>query len=102
MIGNIITILIIVIISIFKDNITEYFRMVPQNDLMIISVQINIWTMVLFFIGFKGGDVLVNELGSPVFRIYDTDCKIISDFTKNELNFLIMQTHQRLLLQKQK
>ena len=39
---------------------------------------------------YKGCEVLVNELGSPIlgFRVYNPDCKVITDFTKNELNVL--------------
>ena len=95
LIGNIIVmLLVIIVVSVFKDNSGKYFRIGPQPDLIVISVQIDTWfkwTMVLLFIGFvKGCDVLVNELGSPIlgFRIYNPDCKTITDFTKNELNFL--------------
>lgn len=36
------------------------------------------------------GEVFVNEIGSPVlgFNVYNPDKKVITDFTKNELNFL--------------
>jgi hypothetical protein len=86
--------IVVIVISIFKDDSSSYFRFGPSDNLIVISVQINTWKrwgIVLVFIGFiKGCDVLVNELGSPIlgFRIYDPDCKTIDDFTKNELNFL--------------
>ena len=38
----------------------------------------------------KIGEAIVNEIGSPIlgFNVYNPDKKIITDFTKNELNFL--------------
>jgi hypothetical protein len=93
--GNAITMmLVILIIIIFRDNSGKYFRFGPNKDLVVISVKINTWfkwIMVLVFVGLiKGCQVLVNELGSPIlgFRIYNPDVKKITDFTKNELNFL--------------
>ena len=95
LIGNIITmILVLILVSIFKDDNSTYFRFGPNNNLIVISILIDTWGKwvgLLLFIGIiKSCDVLVNELGSPIlgFRIYNPDKKIIDDFTKNELNFL--------------
>jgi hypothetical protein len=93
--GNIITMLVVlIIVSIFRDGDSKYFRFGPNEDLIVISIRIDTWNKWIFlnmFIGLiKGCDVLVNELGSPIlgFRIYNPDKKVINDFTKNELNFL--------------
>jgi hypothetical protein len=95
LIGNALTMLMITIfIFVFRDPNSKYFRYGPYDDLIVISIKIDTWikwAFLLFFVGIiKGCDVLVNELGSPIlgFRIYNPDCKKISDFTKNELNFL--------------
>ena len=95
LIGNVITmILVLILVSIFKDDNSTYFRFGPNEDLIVISILIDTWSKwvgLLIFIGIiKSCDVLVNELGSPIlgFRIYNPDKKIIDDFTKNELNFL--------------
>lgn len=87
-------VLVLVIVCIFRDDESKYFRFGPQPDLIVISIRIDTWTKWLLlnlFIGLvKGCDVLVNELGSPIlgFRIYNPDKHEIDDFTKNELNFL--------------
>lgn len=94
-IGNYVTaFLVTIFVIIFRDSDGKYFRFGPHDDLIIISVLINTWFKwftAIFLIGIvKGCEVLVNELGSPIlgFRVYNPDCKVITDFTKNELNFL--------------
>jgi hypothetical protein len=95
LIGNVIAMITtLIIVCIFRDDNSTYFRFGPSEDLIVISVLINTWGKWIglqLFIGvLKSCDVLVNELGSPIlgFRIYNPDKKIINDFTKNELNFL--------------
>ena len=95
LLGNLITmILVLVIVCIFRDDESKYFRFGPQSDLIVISIRIdtwNKWLLLNLFIGLvKGCDVLVNELGSPIlgFRVYNPDKTEIDDFSKNELNFL--------------
>lgn len=95
LIGNVIAMITtLIIVCIFRDDSSTYFRFGPSEDLIVISVLINTWGKWIglqLFIGvIKSCDVLVNELGSPIlgFRIYNPDKKIINDFTKNELNFL--------------
>lgn len=95
LIGNVIAMITtLIIVCIFRDDNSTYFRFGPSEDLIVISVLINTWEKWIglqLFIGvLKSCDVLVNELGSPIlgFRIYNPDKKIINDFTKNELNFL--------------
>jgi len=94
-IGNYITAaLVTIVVIVFRDPKGSYFRFGPSNDLLVISILIDTWVkwvLTIAFIGvIKGCEVLVNELGSPIlgFRVYNPDCKIITDFTKNELNFL--------------
>ncbi len=95
LLGNALTMITITtLIILFRDPNSKYFRYGPSDELIVISVNINTWTkwsILLFIVGLiRGCEVLVNELGSPIlgFRIYNPDCKKISDFTKNELNFL--------------
>lgn len=95
LVGNYITaIVVFIFVLLLRDPSGKYFRFGPSNDLIIISVLINTWTkwgLTILFIGvIKGCEVLVNELGSPIlgFRVYNPDCKVIYDFTKNELNVL--------------
>jgi hypothetical protein len=95
LIGNVLSMVItITMIVLFRDPESKYFRWGPSKDLIVISVNIDNWTkwsILLALVGFLNGcEVLVNELASPIlgFRIYNPDCKEISDFTKNELNFL--------------
>lgn len=94
-IGNYITAFFItVFVIVFRDPNSKYFRFGPHEDLIIISILVNTWlkwVLAIVFIGIiKGCEVLVNELGSPIlgFRVYNPDCKVITDFTKNELNVL--------------
>jgi len=86
--------LVTIFVIIFRDSNGKYFRFGPHDDLIIISVLINTWikwTGAILLIGIvKGCEVLVNELGLPIldFRVYNPDYKVITDFRKNELNFL--------------
>jgi len=81
-------------VSIFRDESSTYFRFGPQDDLILISVKINTWLkwwMTFLCIGvLKIGEVIVNEIGSPIlgFNVYNPDKKVITDFTKNELNLI--------------
>lgn len=93
--GNLLSMIsVLILIVIYKDPKSKYFRFGPNEDLIVISVVIDTWikwTILAFFVGLiKGCDVIVNELGTPIlgFRIFNPDCKQITDFTKNELNFL--------------
>lgn len=95
LLGNVLTMIVVgVLIVVFRDPKSKYFRWGPNEDLIVISVAIDTWvkwSLLAMLVGIiRGCDVLVNELGSPIlgFRIYNPDCKEISDFTKNELNFL--------------
>ena len=93
-INTVVLLLVITMVTIFRDDGSKYFKWGPSDDLILISIKVDTWTRwfaVLAFIALvKGCDVLVNELGSPVlgFSVYNPDKKVITDFTKNELNFL--------------
>ena len=84
---------VISIILIFKDDNSTYLRWGPQDDLIIISVAINNMTKYFLLLGIiaiiKISDVVIAEIASPIigFNIYNPDKKVITDFTKNELQF---------------
>jgi len=84
----------IFVVSIFRDSKSTYFRYGPSYDLIIISVCVNTWekwAIVLFFISISEiCNVAINEIGSPIlgFSVYNPDKKIITEFSKNELQFL--------------
>lgn len=84
----------IFLIFIFKNDDSKYFRLGPYEDLNVISVTIDTWTkwiIVVIFLCLMGIiDVIIRELGLPVldFNVYNPDKKIITDFSKNELNYL--------------
>ena len=84
---SVVTVLIIV----FRDSKSRYFRFGPHDDLEVISVFINTWTKYLLFVLVLGilkiCEVIVHEFGFPLisFRVYDPDKMVITDFSKNEL-----------------
>jgi hypothetical protein len=86
--------LVLVIVCIFRDEQSKYFRAGPYPDLIVISIKIDTWNkwivLNLFIALIKSCDVLVNELGGPIlgFSVYNPDKKNIIDFSKNELNLL--------------
>jgi hypothetical protein len=69
----------------------DYFRFGPNDDFKLISVTINDWfkyAAVLSFIAIINMiKVISEEIGGPIlgFNIYNPDKKVITDFTKNEL-----------------
>ena len=72
---------------------SKYFRWGPHDDFVVISVTID--TMVRYYIllimiaFIKITKVMIEEIGMPVlsFSIYNPDKKVITEFTKNELQF---------------
>ena len=84
---------VISIILLFKDDKSTYLRWGPQDDLIIISVAINNMTKYFMLLGIiaiiKISDVVIAEIASPIigFNIYNPVKKVITDFTKNELQF---------------
>lgn len=86
--------LVLATVASLNDGTSPYFRWGPNDDLMLISVHIDNWPrwlMTVVFIGMlRVCDVWVNEIGSPVlgFNIYNPDKRVITDFTKVELQML--------------
>lgn len=72
---------------------SKYFRYGWHDDLVLISVPINTgvryFCAVLFVVIVRIGEVIVQEVAYPIigFNIYNPDKKIITDFSKNELQF---------------
>ena len=78
---------------IFASN-SKYFRFVPQEDFIVISVPINnyyrynILLLIITFVNIT--KVIIAEIGEPpllIFNVYNPDKKIITDFTKLQLKF---------------
>lgn len=94
LVTNIVLLLaIILLISSFDSHTSKYWRYGPQEDLVLISVPINTltryWTLVLFIGFFKITQVVVSEIALPIlgFNIYNPDKTVITEFTRNELQF---------------
>lgn len=91
LVGNASVLGIVVILVCICASDTIYFRFGPHDGLALISVEINTWTRWCFLLGVillvEVSRVIVEELGMPVlsFNIYNPDKKVISDFSKNEL-----------------
>jgi hypothetical protein len=87
-------ILMIVIISIFKEPDDKYLRIGPNENLIVMSVKINTVNkyivLQLFLAITEIIRCVVNEIASPIlgFNIYNPDKKIITEFTKNELQIM--------------
>jgi len=87
------TLLLIVMgfIVALADNDSKYWGFGPSSKLYIVSVKVDSWAkyvLLLLLVGMMDVvDVLVNELGMPIlsFRVYDPDKRIITEFSKNEL-----------------
>lgn len=82
------------IILFMKDSDDKYFIIGPNDNLSIMSIKINTINRYLFlqiFIAFvEIVRVVVNEIASPIlgFNIYNPDKKVITEFTKNELQIM--------------
>lgn len=95
LVGNAATLLLsMCLVAAFRDTSSTYFRFGPQPDLLLVSVSLHTWQRwwaAMAIIGvLQVGEMIVNEIGSPIlaFNVYNPDKKVITDFTKNELNFL--------------
>ena len=79
------------LIFFFDDGQSKYWRVGPQDDLVLISVQINTisryWCLVSLIGFFKIAQCIVSEVAHPIisFNIYNPDKKVIDEFTKTEL-----------------
>lgn len=89
-----VTSLVTMMAFIFKDGEGKFWRIGPSPDLIVVSVVINTpnkYALVILLLAVIGvSEVIIYEIGSPVleFNIYNPDKKVITDFTRNELQFL--------------
>jgi len=91
-ISNLFLLIIIVgIIIVFSSREDKYWNVGPNKDLLIVSVKIDTWTkyywLLVFIAILKISNVIISEIAHPIlgFNIYNPDKKIITDFTKNQL-----------------
>lgn len=91
-IGNFTLLLFIILLFIFFGNSeSNYWRFGPSETLVIINVKINNYfkycILLLIITILKIMNVVISEIAHPIisFNIYNPDKKIISEFTKNEL-----------------
>lgn len=86
--------IISLLILFMRESNDTYFRIGPNDNLLIMSVKINTYDrymllqILLAFI--EVIRVVVNEIASPIlgFNIYNPDKKVITEFTKNELQIM--------------
>jgi hypothetical protein len=68
-----------------------YMRFGPQSDLKLLGIAIDTWSRYWTFQFFLGciqiTDVIIQDMAGPImgFNIYNPDKKIITEFTKNQL-----------------
>ena len=93
LIGNVLVLFIVITLSIiFRDN-SDYWNIGPNPNLVVISVHINNWSkycLLLFIVTFINiSKVVIEEVALPIlgFNIYNPDKKIISEFSKFQLQF---------------
>jgi len=83
--------IIIGVIIIFSSREDKYWNWGPNKDLLVISVKIDTWVkyywLLLFIAILKISNVIISEVAHPIlgFNIYNPDKKIITEFTKNQL-----------------
>ena len=88
-------VLLLVVVPIFllDNGESKYFRYGWHDDFVLVSVPINnkyrYIGAVFFVVITRVGEVFIGEITNPVigFNIYNPDKKIITEFTKNELQF---------------
>jgi hypothetical protein len=93
-IGNFVVLaFIIILIIMFDDSESKYWRFGPFDDLIIVSVNIDTWLKYWLMVGIvailKITQCFIAEIAHPIigFRIYNPDLHVIKDFTKCELQF---------------
>jgi len=83
----------ITLISIFDNDSSPYWNFGPNEKLIVISIKIDNWKsyiILLFFISIlKCTKCIIQEIANPIisFNIYNPDKKVITEFTKFELQF---------------
>jgi hypothetical protein len=87
------TLLIIVVAVVFHEGAGTYLQFGPNQHLVLMGVRINTWikwSLCLALIcAVRGTQTIVGELGTTVlgFSVYNPQAKVITEFTKNELQF---------------
>jgi len=90
-INGIVLCIVSAVVIILRDDASSYFRIGPNDDLIVVSVRVNTISRYLILLSFicliRISEVFVNELATPVlgFSIYNPDKKVITEFGKNEL-----------------
>lgn len=91
--GNVLVLLIVGSAVYVCGTSGNYWRFGPHPDLVIVAVQIDTWRkygLLLALITIvESSRVVVEEFGMPIlgFSIYNPDKKVVSEFSKNELQF---------------
>ena len=86
-----ILIFVFLCIILFDDHKSKYWRWGPHPDFILISTVIDNWTsygILLFLVAFlKISQCYISEVAHPIigFNIYNPDKKVITEFTKFEL-----------------
>lgn len=87
-------VIILLVITICKDTKISYLNYGPNDKLYVLSVKIDTLSkyiyLQLFLICIECSRVFINEIASPIlgFNIYNPDKKVITEFSKNELQLL--------------
>ena len=87
-------VVIVVVINVCKDGQSNYLNYGPNEQLHVLSVKIDSMTkyvyLQLFLICIECARVFASEIGCPIigFNVYNPDKKVITEFSKNELQFL--------------
>ena len=93
LIGNVLILgLVVFLVSYFASS-NVYWNVGPHKDLILVSVHIDTLEKYIALLALiaviEGASVLIGEIGIPIlgFNVYNPDKKVITDFTKNELQF---------------
>ena len=95
LIGNLsVFLFFLFIVCLFHEKDNSYMKIGPNENLYVLSIKINTYKkyfllqLFLFFI--EVSRVIISDMANPIlgFTIFNPDKKEITDFTKNELQFL--------------
>ena len=91
--GNLCILMVVILIAILcKDN-SDYWNWGPSKNFVVVSVHIDTWQkygLLMFLVALINvSRVVFEEIAMPIlgFNIYNPDKKIITEFTKNQLQF---------------
>lgn len=93
LIGNLLILTVVIFLSIIFRDDSEYWNIGPNKSLVVISVHIDSWTkynlLLLLVMFINISKVVIEEVALPIlgFNIYNPDKKIITEFTKFQLQF---------------